>query len=133
MNKKVAFYHNAFPYGGGERITIDIANYIHNKGYEVHVIASKLNPYNSNYIKAVEVTKQTPHTDQDTTNFIIQYINKNHIDIFITLELNAHLLHEVKNGLNVKLFMHSIMSRYGRLLTVIIDEKKKVAILFLNL
>lgn len=102
MNKKVAFYHNAFPYGGGERITIDIANYIHNKGYEVHVIASKLNPYNSNYIKAVEVTKHPPHTDQDTTNFIIQYINKNHIDIFVTLELNVHLLHEVKKRTQCK-------------------------------
>ena len=94
MNKKVAFYHNAFPYGGGERITIDIANYIYDKGYEVYVITSNLNPHTSNHIKAVEVTKQIPHTEQNTTNFIIQFIKENHIDIFITLELNTQFLYE---------------------------------------
>ena len=110
MNKKVAFYHNAFPYGGGERITIDIANYIYDKGYEVYVITSNLNPHTSNHIKAVEVTKQIPHTEQNTTNFIIQFIKENHIDIFITLELNTQFLYEVKKRTQCKIIyaLHNV-------------------------
>ena len=41
---KVAFIHNNFPAGGAERVTIDIADYLHDVGgYEVYVFATRIN------------------------------------------------------------------------------------------
>lgn len=40
--KRIAFIHNNFPAGGAERITIDIARYLHGiGGYEVYVYATR--------------------------------------------------------------------------------------------
>ena len=40
---KIAFIHNRFPAGGAERITIDIARYLHDVGgYEVYVYAARV-------------------------------------------------------------------------------------------
>ena len=41
---KVAFIHNNFPAGGAERVTIDIAKYLHKlKDYQVYVFATRIN------------------------------------------------------------------------------------------
>ena len=41
---KVAFIHNNFPAGGAERVTVDIADYLHDVGgYEVYVFATRIN------------------------------------------------------------------------------------------
>lgn len=41
---KVAFIHNNFPAGGAERVTIDIAKYLHkSEDYQVYVFATRIN------------------------------------------------------------------------------------------
>ena len=41
--KKVAFIHNDFPAGGAERVTMDIAGYLHeSEDYEVYVFATRI-------------------------------------------------------------------------------------------
>ena len=41
---KVAFIHNNFPAGGAERVTMDIARYLHGTGnYQMHVFATRIN------------------------------------------------------------------------------------------
>lgn len=40
---KIAFIHNRFPAGGAERVTIDVARYLHRfEGYKVYVYASRI-------------------------------------------------------------------------------------------
>ena len=39
MNK-VLFYHLEFPAGGTEKVTINIAKFLSNKNYEIHIITS---------------------------------------------------------------------------------------------
>lgn len=39
MNK-VLFYHLEFPAGGTEKVTINIAKFLSNKNYEIHVMTS---------------------------------------------------------------------------------------------
>lgn len=58
MNK-VLFYHDAFPFGGAERITLDIANYVYNKGYEVYVLTPNLQSLSFKHLKAIEIVPQS--------------------------------------------------------------------------
>lgn len=53
MNK-VLFYHLEFPAGGTEKVTINIAKFLSNKNYEIHVMTSnKTQDKNFPYIKTI--------------------------------------------------------------------------------
>lgn len=42
--KKVAFIHGDFPFGGAEKVTLDIADYLSPEGYKIYVFATDFRP-----------------------------------------------------------------------------------------
>lgn len=112
MNK-VVFYHERFPAGGAERITVNIADYIHNKGYEVYVITAKADSYDFKNLKVIEIPEQRSVDSEEADkaiNFIIQFINDNKIDIFISILLDTHVFKAIKEKTQCKVIraLHSI-------------------------
>ncbi len=41
--KNIAFIHDKFPFGGGEKVTSDISRYLLEKGYTIYLFASEIN------------------------------------------------------------------------------------------
>ncbi len=112
MNK-VVFYHERFPAGGAERITVNIADYIHDKGYEVYVITAKADSYDFENLNVIETPEQRSVDSEEADkaiNFIIQFINDNKIDIFISILLDTHVFKAIKEKTQCKVIraLHSI-------------------------
>lgn len=82
--KKISFLLGSFPSGGTGRITIDIADYIRNYGYETTVLAHKSGDEVNGYCpKIIELPEDGPVTTARNTHFIISYINEENIDILV--------------------------------------------------
>ena len=80
---KVLFLHDRFPAGGAERITIDIANYISPRGYEVTVCAREITHHAVDNINMIQLPDTNCSSSQENIDFIADTINLQHIDVFI--------------------------------------------------
>lgn len=85
MNK-VLFYHLEFPAGGTEKVTINIAKFLSNKNYEIHVMTSNKTqnedfPYIKNIIEIPN--KKSVFDDPESEDFLIEYLQQKEIDIFV--------------------------------------------------
>lgn len=77
MNTHIAFFHEYFPKGGAERVTLDICEYLITKGYTIYLFtkeyyADKL-PVNSSFHKDVEVFI-LPDSDNTNSSVNAKYI-----------------------------------------------------------
>lgn len=83
VKKKILFYHEQFPSGGAERVTMDIAQFLADSCYEVHLIVSQL----AGEVKALMTINEIPGhytlKDSETWDYIVSYISDNDINIFI--------------------------------------------------
>ena len=121
MNK-VLFYHDAFPFGGAERITLDIANYVYNKGYEVYVLTPKLHVASFKHLKAIEIVPKSSKNKKAYINHIIKFINDYQIDIFVGQSLDLLLYQSIKEQTQCKVIraLHNVpmwesIDRYYRI------------------
>ena len=84
---KIAFVHGRFPAGGAERITIDIARYLHGiGGYEVYVYSSRLNRemMPSGLEDVLKVRKlPTQAVQRNRSKAIEEFIKEDGIDILV--------------------------------------------------
>lgn len=121
------FLHTAFPAGGAERITIDIANYIKDFGYKTYVIAHKSqNDFGEIYPQLVEIPGSDAVTTPANTKFIIEQINRLDIDILVISAISIHTIAEIRNNTRCKIVqaLHSTPFWEG---TSKLYTKKKLA------
>lgn len=110
-SKKVLFYHDAFPGGGTERVTMDIADYISVYGYEVYVVAKKVAEFSSGGVVTLQMPPHSSFTDAVGIGFILDKIAALSIDIFVLpIHLNACLLQAIREKTDCKLVfaLHSV-------------------------
>ena len=113
MNK-VLFYHLEFPAGGTEKVTINIAKFLSNKNYEIHVMTSnKTQDKNFPYIKnIIEIPNQKSAFDESSAeNFLIEYLQQKEIDIFVLpARLAPDLCSQIKKRTKCKIVfcLHSM-------------------------
>lgn len=81
--RKVLFYHENFPAGGAERVTIDIANYISNRGYEVYVLAANINEGNYSQLTVLKLPDKVSVTEASGIQYVVDVIHSFDIDIFV--------------------------------------------------
>ena len=43
IKRRILFFHSEFPAGGAERVTMDIADFVAQYGYETYVITHQIN------------------------------------------------------------------------------------------
>lgn len=112
-NKKVVFYHDVFPLGGAEKATIKIAEYVHDKGYDIYVITSQAKQQKFSFLKVIEIPEnKSIHSiyEKEAITFIINFIQSNNIDIFFNIMLDISLSRKIKENTTCKVVwaLHSI-------------------------
>ena len=83
IKRRILFFHGEFPAGGAERVTMDIADFVAQYGYETYVITHQINSGSYSNIKVIEFQGGGDVDSQENADFIIHTLNSLKIDIFI--------------------------------------------------
>lgn len=89
MLSKIVFVHKFFPFGGAEKVTIDVANYLSAQGCDVTVITPKhyVERYPKNIdilFKVVEMPPCNIKMSKKARNFLYDYIVNHHIELLVS-------------------------------------------------
>lgn len=82
MTKRIAFFHQEFPSGGTERVTMDIAEYVARHHCEVYVFA-RLVKHDVPHLTIIELPDKKDNDSRENADFIISKFNELHIDVFV--------------------------------------------------
>lgn len=112
MNKekrRVLFFHAEFPSGGGERVTRDIARYVHDFGYDTYVAACCKKNGPSPEVILMELPDKKVNTKRNA-DAIIDMIQSLSIDIFVLPGFLWDYLEYVRNNVQCKFIyiLHNI-------------------------
>jgi len=88
--KRILFFHDVFPCGGTERVTIDIANNLSPLGYEFFLLTCKKREDIDN-IRVIELS-DPDRNSQSNAEVFIDVINTYSIDVFV---LPIHVLKHI--------------------------------------
>lgn len=125
--KKVLFYHDEFPNGGAERVTIDIANYVSLYDYKVFVVTSKINSSNFPNITILQLPGLNSSEEVENLDFIVDTISSLSIDIFILpIHLNIPLLKLIREKTDCRLIFSLHCTPYWEVISHLYLKKKKV-------
>lgn len=84
MNKKrVLFLHNEFPSGGAERVTVDIADYISERGFDIYVLAREIRNWSLPNMTLLELPDKMSVNSKENADAIIDILQELQIDIFV--------------------------------------------------
>lgn len=89
MKPKIAFIHKAFPYSGAERVTIDVANGLTDRGYDVVVLTPQhcIDRYPKGIeckFRVVEMPPCNLKTSKAASLFLCDYIRQNGISVIVS-------------------------------------------------
>lgn len=88
-SKSFVFLHKTFPFGGAEKVTMDMANYFVRQNYKVAVLVAHHNPpaYPSGFsplFDVVELPSGNIKISPKIARFIRDYVQKNNVTAIIT-------------------------------------------------
>ncbi|MGL5895217.1 MAG: glycosyltransferase, partial [Bacteroidales bacterium] len=101
MIRTLAFIHHKYPYGGGERVTSQIASFLSNNGFKVYVFVRQLERENV-MTSDNESIEFLPLPDVENINapinrdFVISSIKERSIDLFIDPSIDVSYLKDIK-------------------------------------
>ena len=111
MNKKrVLFLHNEFPSGGAERVTVDIADYISERGFDIYVLAREIRDWSLPNMTLLELPDKMSVNSKENADAII--------DIYQFRRCLIYLIYEVIHI--VKLYLLCMVCLSGRLQVIFI-------------
>lgn len=111
MVKNVLFFHEVFPAGGAERVTLDVANYISSYGYKVYVLACNVKKIDFSQLTVIQVPENNVTEGQVDAAYIAEIIDTLSIDIFILPVCPWYALLEYikkKTGCKLIFALHSV-------------------------
>lgn len=82
MTKRIAFFHQEFPSGGTERVTMDIAEYVARHNCEVYVFA-RLVKNDVPHLTIIQLPDKKDNDSRENADFILSKFNELHIDVFV--------------------------------------------------
>lgn len=108
---RIAFIHSRFPAGGAERVTIDIARYLHSLGgYEVFVYASRINEsLVGKDVEACLTIRKIPSQfiQSHRSKAIERLIVEDKVDILVQVTKSLAGIEEIKRRTGVKAILAS--------------------------
>ena len=126
MTKKVLFYHDEFPCGGAEKVTIDIADYVSSFNYEIYVITRVAHLNIPSNLKVFELPSKKNLNNTENFNFIVNLIQTLDIAIFVLpIHLNLSLLEWIKTKTNCKLIFSLHSTPFWEVISQLYTKKKK--------
>lgn len=107
---KIAFLHNEYPFGGGEKVTSNLSEYFNENNCQVYVFACRflINKDRSNILITLPESKKID--TKKNIDFLITEIQKEQIDILVLPGIYIKRLDLIKNNTKVKLIfaLHSV-------------------------
>ncbi|MGL5014381.1 MAG: glycosyltransferase [Bacteroidales bacterium] len=102
MIKTIAFIHQKYPFGGGERVTSLIASFLKNNGFKVYVFVGELDSefiMRSDNISIEFLLLPDANNINATINrdFVLRSIKDRSIDLFIDPSINITYLKDIKS------------------------------------
>lgn len=111
MKKRILFLHEAFPAGGAERITLDIARYISEYDYQTFVCSRLQNDFRGDELQLIPLPDTTCTVSSNNIDFLVETIQRLNIDIFVLpVQAFVGLCEKIKEHTDCKLVfaLHSI-------------------------
>lgn len=111
MKKRILFLHEAFPAGGAERITLDIARYISEYDYQTFVCSRLQNDFRGDELQLIPLPDTTCTVSSSNIDFLVETIQRLNIDIFVLpVQAFVGLCEKIKGHTDCKLVfaLHSI-------------------------
>ncbi len=98
----IAFVHSIFPSGGAERVTYDIARYLHGKDYRTYIFTSKVNKrLYTDEMKRVATLVKIPCTKAKSVA-IEEFVRLFKIDILVQVAAPVARIKEIREHTGVK-------------------------------
>ena len=104
----IAFIHGCFPAGGAERVTIDIAEYLHkiNGDYRVFVYTSYISDdLLTDSIQKLLTIRQVPANRKLKSKEVEDWIKKDKIDIVVQVATHLHGIAEIQKRTGCKVIL----------------------------
>ena len=104
----IAFIHGCFPAGGAERVTIDIAEYLHrtNGDYNVFVYTSYISDaLLTESIQKLVTIRQVPSNRKLKSKEVEDWIKKDKIDIVVQVATHLHKIENIQRRTGCKVVM----------------------------
>ncbi len=111
-DKRIAFVHDDFPFGGAERVTLDLANYMSSIGYDVYVFTgtfhlNKLPVGISLNFKIVQLPEPGVAKSKRDALYMIDYIKKENIKVLVGVVLDIEHIKQIIAETNCRyIFAH---------------------------
>ena len=83
IKRRILFFHSEFPAGGAERVTMDIADFVAQYGYETYVITHQINSGSYSNIKVIEFQGGGDVDSQENADFIIHTLNSLKVKLIV--------------------------------------------------
>lgn len=108
---RLAIKHPEYPSGGAERVTEHIVHYLTPRGYQIFIIAERLNHELLSDFDRQNVTfvvqPPTDRRSEEYADFLVETINEHGIDILLCPVFGAKHIERVRNGTQCKIvFAH---------------------------
>ncbi|MGL4994157.1 MAG: glycosyltransferase [Bacteroidales bacterium] len=131
MIKTVAFIHHKYPYGGGERVTSQIASYLHGKGYKVFVFVRErgiddMLPSDNEAIEFLDLPNKININAPENKYFVLDCVTKMSIDLFVDPSIDVNFLNEIKQKGHCKVIYMLHNRPLWEALTRTIESRAKV-------
>lgn len=99
---KIGFIHGDFPFGGAERVTLDIAEYLKGKGYKVYVFTTvyheaKMPAGTENLVEIVHLPEKNVVRSAEDADLICSYIKECGIDVIVAVAKRLKHIGKIRN------------------------------------
>lgn len=110
MAKRIFFIHQKFPYGGAEKVTIDVANYLSYAGWDAAVVAqemcSEYFPDNVQMNFCLKVIPPQMISKGERNRWVTDLINKEKIDVIVCKDEWTIDIGYIKENTSAKVIFH---------------------------
>ena len=113
MNIRIAFIHDIYPFGGGEKVTSDISPWLNAQGHQTYVFTGDLRKEKIKEDDSDIIFFRLPFkriNEKSNCDFICDKINKENISLLIVPGIYPKWLKEIKNrtGCKIVFVLHNV-------------------------
>ena len=116
--RRIAFIHDEFPGGGGERVTIDVANFLVAAGYDVFVFAGKfckekVSSEITLNLQVIELPERYVEQSKIDADAIVESVNRLNINVLVSVGRRMLFINDIR--LIASMYMLCIVYPFGKL------------------
>lgn len=125
MCNSILFIHRKFPYGGAEKVTVEIANYLSFAGWNVAIVTQELYleyfPDNTQMFFCLKTIPQKMISKEERNRWVAELINKEKTDVVVCKDEWTIDICFIKTNTSAKIVFHHHSVPYWETITIYKD------------